>query len=100
MTVASSTRFRATRFALAAIGLTTALVAGAYLLTFTSGISGLPAVICLHPIDVACSSDYFLGRDRAEHVAQLIAVAIGLVGLGLVAASSLWSRHLRSKALV
>lgn len=98
MTAGRSTQFRATRIVLAAVGVTTALLAGAYLWTFTSGVSGLPLIICLHPNDVACSSDYFLGRDREEHIAQLTGLLVGFAGLALIAASSLWSKHLQRRA--
>jgi uncharacterized membrane protein YuzA (DUF378 family) len=97
VTDARSTPFRATRIALVVIGLAAALLAGAYLWTFTGGVSSSPMILCLHPDDVACSDDYFLGRDHAEHIAQLVALLIGVAGLTLVAASSLWSKRLRGR---
>jgi hypothetical protein len=100
MTLTTAKRHLRARIALAAAGLTVALVTAAYLWTFTGGRTFAPLIICLHTNDIACSNDYFMGRDRFEHLQQLIALLIGLAGLTLIAASGLCSRRIRKSTHV
>lgn len=65
------------------------------LVATTGGATAAPMIICLHANDITCSNNYFLGRDRAEHVAQIRALLAGLAGLILIGSSGLWSARAR-----
>lgn len=82
------------------MGLGLMFAAGAWLLAPWHNASALPMVVCLKSDDVACSSNFLFGRNRAEDLGYLLAGCAGSLGAAAFAASVTWTLRLRSSAPV